>query len=156
LLPFSNALSGLKTWGETDIDGLFKNTQQPEFNPDKGDLAPPIYGGAAVEKQKGRLVVIGSISFMSNNIVRMPDPILLRRGILAWRFPGNMEFATNSIFWAAHLDPMIAISPSAMDVSRVGNVGTGWGKFFRVGIFLAILPILVIATGLSVYASRKD
>jgi len=91
-----------------------------------------------------------------NNIVRMPDPILLRRGILAWRFPGNMEFATNSIFWAAHLDPMIAISPSAMDVSRVGNVGTGWGKFFRVGIFLAILPILVIATGLSVYASRKD
>ena len=157
LLPFSSALSGLKTWGETDIDGLFKNTQPPEFNPDKGDLAPPIFGGAAVEKSKaGRLVVIGSISFMSNNIVRMPDPILLRRGILAWRFPGNMEFATNAIFWAAHLDPMIAISPSAMDVSRVGNVGTGWGKFFRVGIFLAILPILVIATGLSVYASRKD
>jgi len=157
LLPFSKALPGLKTWGESDIDDLFKNDQPPSFTPDKGDIPGPIYGGAAVENRSGgRLVVIGSISFVSNNIVRMPDPTLLRRGILVSRFPGNLELATNAAFWAAKLDPMIAISPTAMDVSRIGDVGTGALTFWRVGVLLILLPGLVVAAGLGVYAARRD
>ncbi len=158
LLPFSKALSGLKTWGESDIDNLFKNdAPPPTFAVDKGDIPGPIYGGAAVENRNGgRLVVIGSISFLSNNIVRLPDPQLLRRGILISRFPGNLELATNAAFWAAKLDPMIAISPTAMDVSRIGDVGTGALTFWRVGVLLILLPGLVVAAGLGVYAARRD
>lgn len=156
LLPLSEAVGGLKTWGETDVEALMMRSETPAYNPDKGDLPPPIYGGAAVEKGSGRLVVFGSASFMVNRFVRFPDPNLLRRGIVVSRFPGNLELATNSIFWLAKLDPMIAISPTAMDVSRISDVGPGMLSFWRIGVMLILLPGLVIAGGLGVYAARKD
>jgi len=156
LLPLSQAVGGLKTWGETDIDALSRN-EPPAYQPDKGDLPPPIFGGAAVEKGNGRLVVIGSASFMFNRLVRFPDPTMLRRGVVVSRFPGNLELATNSIFWLAKLDPMIAISPTAMDVSRIsGDMSPGMLRFWRIGVLLVLLPGLVIAGGLSVYAARKE
>jgi hypothetical protein len=154
LLPLSANLPGLKTWGETDIDSLEKGTV--EYNEGK-DMAPPIYAGAAVEKTGGgRVVVIGSVSFMSNRLIRIPDPNLLRRGILVNRFPGNLEFSTNSFFWLAHLDTMIAISPTAMDVSRIGDMSGGMLKLWHIGVLLILLPGCVIAAGLMVYANRRD
>jgi hypothetical protein len=156
LLPLSQAVGGLKTWGETDIDALSRN-EPPAYQPDKGDLPPPTFGGAAVEKGNGRLVVFGSASFMFNRLVRFPDPNLLRRGMIVSRFPGNLELATNSIFWLAKLDPMIAISPTAMDVSRIsGDLSPGMLRFWRIGVLLVLLPGLVIAGGLGVYAARKE
>jgi len=94
---------------------------------------------------------------MFNRLVRFPDPTMLRRGVVVSRFPGNLELATNSIFWLAKLDPMIAISPTAMDVSRIsGDMSPGMLRFWRIGVLLVLLPGLVIAGGLSVYAARKE
>ncbi|HEX4793995.1 MAG TPA: hypothetical protein VH370_09395 [Humisphaera sp.] len=157
LLPLSESVSGLKTWGETDIDSLARN-ETPTFNPEKGDIPGPLFGGAAVEKGKGRLVVIGSARFVFNNFLHIPDPNVQRtRNMLVARFPGNLELATNSVFWVAKLDPMIAISPSAMDVSRIsGDMSPGMLKFWRIGVMMVLLPGLVIAAGLGVYAARKD
>ncbi len=72
------------------------------------------------------------------------------------QFPGNGELAANSFFWLAHLDPMISISPAAMDVSRIDTMSTGALSFWRDGVLLVILPLCVVAAGLFVYMGRRD
>jgi hypothetical protein len=157
LLPFTDNMPGLKTWGETNIEDLDKGVA--EFHPEKGDFAAPVFGGVIVEKEKaGRLVVLGSVRSFTNGFLRIPDPKLARRDppILVNRFPGNLELATNSVFWLAHLEPMIAISPSAMDVSRIADMSTGMLNFWRIGVLLILLPGVVLAAGAFVYAARRD
>ena len=154
LLPLSDNTGGLAVWGETNREQLEKGT--PEFNPDKGDLTGPIYGGAAVEKKGGgRLVVIGSpVPF--NQLLHLPDPRLRERGILINAFPGNLELSTNSVFWLSHLDSMIAISPTAMDVSRISDMTPNWLHFWRIGVLLVLLPGAVLAGGIFMFFARRD
>jgi hypothetical protein len=157
LLPFSDNMPGMKTWGKTNLEDLEKET--PEFHPDKGDIPPPLFGGAIVEKKDGgRLVVIGSVRSFTNGFLRILDPRLARRDppVRVNRFPGNMELATNSVFWLAHLEPMIAISPAAMDVSRIGDMSNNVLNFWRIGVLLILLPGAVLAAGAAVYFARRD
>jgi hypothetical protein len=158
ILPFSANMPGLQTWGDANLDQLEQN-KDPEFHPEKGDLSPPIWGGAVVEKLgAGRLVVIGSYQSFTNGFMRILDPRLMRRDppLRVNRFPGNLELATNSLFWLAHLEPMIAISPAAMDVSRIDDMSNGVLNFWRIGVLLIILPGAVLAAGAGVYLKRRD
>ncbi|HWE02111.1 MAG TPA: Gldg family protein [Tepidisphaeraceae bacterium] len=158
ILPFSANMPGLKTWGDVNLDQIDQG-KPPEFHPEKGDLAPPVWGGAVVEKQgAGRLVVIGSVQSFTNGFLRILDPRLARRDppLRVNRFPGNQELATNSIFWLAHLETMIAISPAAMDVSRIGDMSNGVLNFWRIGVLLIILPGAVLVAGAGVYFKRRD
>ena len=53
----------------------------------------------------------------------LPDPQIARdEGRFVARFPGNGELCANSVFWAARMDSMIALSPNALQVSRIGNM----------------------------------
>ena len=80
---------------------------------------------AAEKKDGGRLVVMGS-PIMFNGRINIPDPaIAQKQHRYVSRFPGNGELAANSFFWLAHLEPMIAISPAAMDVSRISDMSGG-------------------------------
>jgi hypothetical protein len=103
-----------------------------------------------------RLVAIGSLQFIVNQLVGMPDTEMAKRGIPAARFPGNADLFCNSVFWLAHMEPLIAISPSAMDVSRIGDMGEGALKFWRFGVLLLGLPGLVLAAGIGMYLVRRD
>ena len=100
--------------------------------------------------------MLGSPALIANNIVNFPDQELLKRGIRADRFPGNAEIFMNSIFWLSHQEPMIAISPAAMDVSRIGEMSRGTQRFWRVGVLLVGLPGLVLVAGALVYFARRD
>jgi hypothetical protein len=96
------------------------------------------------------------MEFMTNRMISIPDSELARKGILVSRFPGNAELVANSVFWLANMETLIAISPSAMEVSRIAPMSdaaqTGW----RVGALLIGLPGLVIVAGLLVYFARRD
>ncbi len=144
------------TWGEHNVEGAV-NGDDLTFTPTEGDLPPPLFGGAAVQNDKGgRVVVIGSIDFITNSILSIPDPDMAQRGIPAARFPANAELFCNSIFWLAHLEPLIAISPSAMDINRIGDMSDATLRAWRVGVLLIGLPGAVVLCGLLVYFARRD
>ena len=144
-----------RSWGETDLSTLLRRGGVPKF--DDADLKGPMYAGAAVtKKDKGRLVVIGSATFASNFMLQIPDQKLLRQRIEVARFPANGELFTNSIFWLAGQDKMIALSPSALDTPRIQPMSPGVLAFWRWGVLLTGLPILALTAGLVVWAQRRD
>src|SRR2546421_3479536 len=154
----------LKTWGETNIDGAI-NGEKIEYDAPKGaaksgDLPGPLYEGAVVDKGSGgRVVVLGCVQFLMDNILRnqaLYDPNLAQQGIFVSRFPGNSELFLNSIFWLARQEPLISISPTAMEVSRIKEINKGALDFWRVGVLLILLPALVVAAGVVMFMKRRD
>lgn len=150
LLPVPTAL---QTWGETSLASL--GQEDPKFDP-KSDLSPPFNLAAAVEKKGGgRLVVLGSAQAAINQILQIPDRDLLQQyRVLTSRFPGNGEFLTNSVLWLAKMEPMIAISPAANNVSRISDVGPGALTTWRT-VLMAGLPLAVVLAGLAMFIRRR-
>ncbi|HMB95558.1 MAG TPA: hypothetical protein VKK61_05925, partial [Tepidisphaeraceae bacterium] len=142
-----------KTWGERDLESA--NDQNVKFDP-ATDLPPPLWGGATAEKDDSRLVVYGCLQSFTNPIVSIPDQEMIKRRVIVARFPGNSELFTNSIFWLAKMEPMIAISPAAMEVSRISNMSDAALNSWRVGVVLILLPGLVLAAGIAMYFARRD
>ncbi len=153
IIPLPGEPTNPRCWGETDQESI-RQPAGPKFDEGK-DMAAPIFAGAAAERDKGRIVVVGTPMFFFPNIIDFPDPELAKRDIMALRFPGNGELFMNSIFWLSRQETMIAISPAAMDVSRL-DVTPGAQKFWRVGVLLIGLPLLVLAAGAFMYFSRRD
>jgi hypothetical protein len=158
LLPI-DANSQQPSWGESDMEAALQG-KKVEFNaPASGgnDVPPPIYAGAAVERDAGgRLVVIGSLQFVMNDFLSIPDMEYARQGIPVARFPGNAELFTNSIFWLSKMETMIAISPAAMEVSRIAPMTDGTLSALRIGVLLVGLPLAVVIAGAVVYFARRD
>lgn len=146
-----------KAWVESDSSGLLQGKGgDPTFDP-KSDTTGQLYAGAMLEREgKGRLIVLGSIQFAANGIVDIDDEKLLARGVRASQFPANAELFANSVFWLAKMEPMIAISPAAMEVSRIGPISPGTLKFWRVGVLIVGLPALVILAGVGVFLARRS
>ncbi len=153
LLPIPNAPA---SWA-TAISN-YRSGAEITFDKARGDKPWPIFGGAVVEKNGGgRLVVIGSLDFANDNLVLMPDEEMYKQGYRDIpRFPGNAELFANSVYWLAKLEPMIAISPSAMQVSRIAPMTDGAARMWNVGVLLIVLPGLVIAAGVMMYIARRD
>jgi hypothetical protein len=151
----------LKVWGETNVEAAM-NGDEVKYDPPKGatrggDTPPPLYGGTIVEKQGGgRLVVYGCIQFALNQMIAYPDERLARQGIFVARFPGNSELFLNSVFWLARQEPMISISPTAMEVSRIKEIPKGVLGVWRVGVLLVLLPLLVVGAGVFMFMRRRD
>ena len=162
LIPVPAPPDGPPSWGETGPESA---QSAPTF--DKAtDLPSPLFAAASAEKTAdgSRVVVMGStpsfigsdVGSLSGSIVDFPDPELLDKGVVAPRFPGNAEFFMNGVFWLAHQEPMIAISPSAMTVSRLAPMSRVGQGFWHVGVLLIGLPGLVVAAGVAAFLSRRD
>jgi hypothetical protein len=145
-----------KCWATSKTDTLSgPNAEPPKFDP-ATDTPPPLFAGAVAEKKgKGRLVVIGCSNFINNELLTMPDPQLAKQKVMVARFPGNSELFTNSAFWCAHEDRMIALSPAALDTTRIEPIHPGMLNFLRIGLVLIVLPLLAVASGFVVYQSRR-
>ena len=146
-----------RSWAEGDINSV-RPGAIPTFDSKAGDVAGPLYAGAAAQmKDKGRLVAIGCARFPYNFLLAMPDQkVYDRTGREVARFPGNGELFTNSIFWLAKMDKMIALSPSALDTPRIQPMSAGTLAFWRIGVLLIGLPTLALVSGLLVWRARKD
>jgi hypothetical protein len=149
-------------WGERNAEAMLRG-EAVKYEPAKdgaatGDIPGPISVAVASEKENGggRVVAIGGMQVAIDGIVSMEDPNLARRDIRVLRFPGNGELVTNSVFWLAKQDPLIAISPAAMEVSRIAPMSTGTLQAWRIGALLIGLPGLVIAAGAYVWFARRD
>ena len=101
-------------------------------------------------------MVIGCSQFANNMMLTIPDQKLLRQKVEVARFPGNGELFTNSIFWLAKMEKMIALSPSAMDTPRIAPMSKGTLAFWRVGVLLVGLPGLALVSGFMVWRARRD
>lgn len=151
----------LKIWGETSVEQAM-NGDEVKYDPPKGamkggDMPGPLYGGAVVEKNGGgRVIVYGCIQYALNQMIGIPDPNLARQGIMVSRFPGNSELFLNSVFWLSRQEPMISISPTAMEVSRIKEINKGVLGFWRVGVLLVLLPALVVVAGVMMFMRRRD
>jgi hypothetical protein len=153
LLPMPQSM---KVWGERDTKSIDDGNPTFDEAGPKADVPPPLFAGAAVEKDKSRLVVAGNLVGFTNMVLNLPDQEMLSRRIFVRRFPGNGELFTNSVFWLARMEPMIAISPSAMEVSRIADMGDTALYFWRAGVLLILLPGLVLAAGIWMYFARRD
>jgi hypothetical protein len=159
LIPVPGAPSAPPCWGEVDTTSIDAG---PKFH--DGDIAPPLYAGAAAEKGGQRVVCmgsepsfIGSTGDLSNNIVDFPDQQMLeKQRIIVPEFPGDAEFFMNTVFWLSHEETMIAISPAAMTVSRIREMSAPVQSFWHIGVLLVGLPGLVLCAGAMVYFSRRD
>jgi hypothetical protein len=155
LLPVPGAPSSPACWGDTDLASL-QARKVPKFDP-KVDIAPPLFAGAAAEKPSGqRVVILASPYFMFNDTMQMLDPDMAKKHIYVPAFPGNIELFTNSMFWLAHQDSMISISPSAMQVQRIADMSDASLNAWRVGVLLVGLPGAVIIAGFMMYFARRD
>ncbi|MCS7035015.1 MAG: GldG family protein, partial [Phycisphaerae bacterium] len=155
--PILPLITPLKTWGESDQAAL-EAGQRVTFEPEKGDLPGPLTVGAAAEKEgAGRLVVIGCPRFAFDfPEVTLLDSELAQQNIRAARFPGNAELFMNAIFWLAKMDSMIAISPAAMEVSRIRPMSVSTLNAWRIGLLLVGIPGAVVAAGIAMYFKRRD
>jgi hypothetical protein len=54
------------------------------------------------------------------------------------------------------MDSMIALSPAALQVSRISDMSSGVLGFWRIGVLLVLLPLGVLAGGVGMYLSRRD
>jgi len=148
-----------KSWAESDVNSLQgRGGGAVSFDP-KTDIGGPLYAGAVAERKDkgGRLVVVGCARFPANFLVTLPDQkVYERTGREVARFPGNGELFTNSVFWLAKMDKMIALSPSALDTPRIRPMSNGMLNFWRVGVLLIGLPLLALASGLLVWQARRD
>jgi hypothetical protein len=153
--PLMPIPTDLKTWGERDAQSL--DDGKPQFDKDgaKADIPPPLFAGAIAEKDKTRLVVIGDLVGFTTQAMTLPDKKMLQRQILVSRFPGNGEIFNNAIFWLARMEPMIAISPAAMQVSRIADMSDGLQSFVKIGMLL-IPSGLVLLAGIWMYFARRD
>jgi hypothetical protein len=112
---------------------------------------------ATMAGNTGRLVVIGGYPFATSQLVTMPDSDMLQsNGMQIARLPGNAELFTDSIFWLGHMDSMLAISPQALQVARIGEMSPAKLAFWRIGFLTAGLPVMVMFAGLLVYIRRRD
>jgi hypothetical protein len=152
------------SWGESDVNDALQG-KAAQFTPaqgaEGGDLAntaqSPLYAGAAVEKKDGgRLVALGALQFAMNQILEIPDQTMLKRGVMVSQFPGNAELFENSIFWLAKMKSMLAISPEALQISRIEPMSDAQLAWWRWGLLIVLLPLGVVVAGAGVYLNRRD
>ncbi len=153
LIPIPDAPEAPRSWAaalnqKRDDPGL-------AFEPSKGDRPGPLFGGAWAEKGKTRVAVFGTPNLFANPFVLLIDDALHKQHIIAPRFPGNAELFMNSIFWLSRQDQMIAISPAAMQVSRIASMSLATQRIWHVGVLIFVLPGLVLLAGALVYYKRN-
>jgi hypothetical protein len=174
LMPVPGAPNNPECWGEVDLSTIEPGPDAPDSSgpkfhtgdkdPKKNDIAPPLFAAAAAEKSGARLVctgsgisLIGAAGETEAGPVDMPDEELMeKKRIYAPQFPGSAEFFMNSCFWLSHQEPMIAISPAAMNVSRIREIKPGLLKFWHIGVLLIGLPGLVVIAGAMTYYTRQS
>jgi ABC-type uncharacterized transport system involved in gliding motility auxiliary subunit len=108
------------------------------INPAKDKKGPFALAAAGTYNNSGRFVVVGSSSWVANNILR---------------FNGNRDLAMNMMNWLSSDEDLISIRPKEPTDRRLTLNRRQMSTIFYSSV-LAI-PLLVILTGLSVWWKRR-
>ncbi len=131
------------SWGETDIDGIFKR-QEAKLDPadqrgpidvaDAIELAPPKAGG-----KETRIVVVGSTDAGNNQWVSQLF---------------NRDFFVNSVDWLSGEENQISIRPWQLRSSRFRLTADQFTIVFILSVLL--LPELLLIAGIVVWWERRN
>lgn len=130
--PTVLALSNPSAWGETDL-------ANPQAAYDPHEKRGQLGLAAVVEKEQTRIVAIGDVDFASNQYEAAG---------------GNSDFFLNAVNWLAAQEDRITIRPRTREASRL--VLTEADATFLNLFSLNVLPMLVLAAGLSVWLVRRS
>ena len=154
-LPLARPLEGVGTVGKASVQKLFssmansyaKNVQglkgEIALDPAKDKKGPFILGLAGTfntgqPNNQGRFVVIGSSSFAINGYIT---------------FGGNRDLFGNALNWLAADEDLISIRPKDPEDRRIQVTGRQMSLLFLSAMIL--LPVAVIAAGISVWLRRR-
>ncbi len=131
-----------QSWGETDLEALKNQDQQPQITADpEVDLIGPVSLAAVAENttKKQRLVVIGDSDFANNTFYSQY---------------GNGDLFINTIDWAAYQETLINLTPK----ETVNRIMVSPSKY-TLGLILLgsvfLLPGSVIVGGIVVWFQRR-
>jgi ABC-type uncharacterized transport system involved in gliding motility auxiliary subunit len=137
------AMTSDSSWGETDIDGIFKR-QEAKLDP--ADQRGPIDVADAIEvahpKAAGketRIVVVGSTDAGNNQWVSQLF---------------NRDFFVNSVDWLSGEENQISIRPRQLRSSRFRLTADQFTIVFILSVLL--LPELLLIAGIVVWWERRN
>jgi hypothetical protein len=116
------------------------------FDKEPGDNAGPVVLAAAITEEdknkeaKGKLVVVGSSSFMDSDINSLTNGT-------------NIDFAMNCISWLQDKKVSIAIRPK--NLAAVSFTMNEYERLTLSGIFVILIPGIVFASGTIVWFKRR-
>ena len=128
-----------QSWGETDFTVLKSSAASVSFDPAVDTLGPVILAAAAEQPGKGRVVVIGSSRFASDEV---------------FDAYGNGDLLVNSVDWAVGDTVSVDITTHPPTERTLKMTG----QFQWLAIILGavcILPGLVLAGGVASWISRR-
>jgi ABC-type uncharacterized transport system involved in gliding motility auxiliary subunit len=142
-----------KSEGKATADKLFSSTassvvtpdlKSPEIKMSGKEKKGPFTLGAAVkyatgkEKEEGRVVVVGSSGWVSNNFLR---------------FGGNRDLALNMLNWLSSDEELISIRPKEPEDRRLtmSQRQINWVGLSSV----VLLPVLIVLAGVRVWWQRR-
>jgi len=111
-----------------------------KIDPAKDKKGPFALGAAATVGNKGRIVVVGSSSWVKNEVFGIPQI-------------GNRDLALNSVNWLTADEELIAIRPKDPEDRRISMTQRQMSLLFF--LLVVIIPLAVIVTGTSVYLRRR-
>lgn len=118
------------------------------FNPDS-DLQGAMTLAVAItkgpESQQQRLVVFSNRLFITDYALQYEDQI-----------PGNPELFINSLRWVSGYQNMIAVGAKSGVALRIKNISPGLLAFIDWGVIWVGVPLLVLVSGIVVYAFRRS
>ena len=126
-----------------------------EAKVDKTTQKPAFVVGAAAERNGQRVIVVGSPDWASNFMLQYGLAGQGTAAITGAAFPANGQLFVNSIYWLAGLDKLIAASPQAQDIRRVGPISNGAMAGYEVLLLLG-LPMVVVGVGFGVWWMRRQ
>ncbi|HYA18180.1 MAG TPA: GldG family protein [Bryobacteraceae bacterium] len=113
-----------------------------ESDLDKAAKGPFVLGAAATVGSgdtQGRVVVVGSSNWISNNIIAAPV--------------GNRDLVLNMMNWLTSDEELISIRPKEPEDRRLTVSGNSMRFLFLTSVIF--LPLFVIISGISVWAKRR-
>lgn len=128
------------SWGETDIEGLFKTGQVALDNADKnGPVAVAMAVGPTGPREgKARIVVVGDADFAGNRFIKTFF---------------NGDFFLNAVNWLANQEKQISIRPKGPRSSFVRLTDEQMGSIFNLAVL--IFPQLLLTFGIIVGWRRR-
>ncbi|MDX1682656.1 MAG: hypothetical protein R3336_06020, partial [Phycisphaeraceae bacterium] len=138
-----------RVWAQSDLSRGQEHKLDPET------AGKPYILALAAATDQARLIVTGEPHWASDDIIGLgalgPGSAEMTGAV----FPANAELFTNSIYWLAGLEELIATSARTQDIRRIGEISPTAYRSLRWGL-LTGLPFVVLLVGLVVWVRRRE
>jgi hypothetical protein len=153
----AKAPKGVTLWplAKTSADG-WADTEYMDLQHakrDSSDPSGPFTIAVAASKGSERVVVVSDPLFASDFLTTAGPQDVFGRPLYSM-FPANAELFTNSVYWLAGLDPLIAPGARSHDIRRLGAI-TPTAMAAVWWLVLAGLPVATLAAGTAVWVVRR-